>query len=41
MDFAKGSYFGVALSEDANEAARKHFVQGMMATLPRVGETTR
>jgi hypothetical protein len=33
--FAKGQYFGVAVSEGADEAALKRFVQGVAAALPR------
>ena len=41
MAFSKGRYFGVAVSQGADEAALKRFVQGVMATLPRGGETIR
>jgi hypothetical protein len=39
--FSKGRYFGVAVSQDADQATLKHFVQGVMATLPRGAETIR
>jgi hypothetical protein len=41
MAFSKGRYFGVAVSQGADEAALKPFVQGVMATLPRGGESIR
>ena len=39
--FAKGRYFGVAVSPGADEATLKRFVQGVTASLPRGAETIR
>jgi len=41
MAFAKGRYFGVAVSPGADPATLKRFVQDVMATLPRGGEAVR
>jgi hypothetical protein len=41
MAFAKGSYFGVAVSPGAGPDAVKRFVHAVTATLPPGGETLR
>jgi hypothetical protein len=37
--FSKGRYFGVAVSQEADRATLKRFVEGVMATLPPGGES--
>jgi hypothetical protein len=41
MAFSKGRHFGVAVSQGADRATLKRFVQGVTATLPRGAETVR
>jgi hypothetical protein len=41
MAFSKGRYFGVAASQGSDEATLSRFVQGVMAILPRGGESIR
>lgn len=41
MAFAKGRYFGVAVSPDADRTTLGRFVRGVTATFPRASETIR
>lgn len=41
MAFAKGRYFGVAVSHGVDQASLRRFVQGVTATLPPGGVSIR